>query len=132
MRLMLGVVFMFHGAQKLFGAFDGPGLEGAAGFFETLGIPLPFASAVLAALTEFGGGLLLITGVAARLMAVPLTFTMLVASFTAHGGAFAAQAGGMEYPLTLAVMSAVVALTGPGAFVIPLGGKRAEAPALAA
>lgn len=113
MRAMLGVVFLFHGAQKLFGWFGGYGLEATAGFMESLGLPLPFASAFLAAATELVGGLALITGVGQRLLSIPLTFTMLVAAFTAHTG-FSAQAGGMEYPLTLALFSAGLGLVGPG------------------
>jgi putative oxidoreductase len=114
MRAMLGVVFMFHGAQKLFGWFDGPGVAGAAGFFEQLGIPFPTFNVYLAAGTEFFGGLLLLLGPGTRLFGVMLTVTMLVAAFSAHGGAFAAQAGGLEYPLTLAVFSLAIALLGPG------------------
>ncbi len=45
-RLMVGVVGMFHGSQKLFGLFGGRGVQGFADSLETLGIPLPLASAV--------------------------------------------------------------------------------------
>ena len=47
-RLMLGVVFVFHGSQKLFGLFGGPGIEGFAGFLGQLGAPVPTVSALLA------------------------------------------------------------------------------------
>lgn len=116
LRLMIGAVFAFHGAGKLFGWFGGYGIEGTAGFFESLGIPFPVLSVVVAGATEFFGGLLLITGFGMRLVAAPLAFTMLVASFTAHGGAFSSQAGGMEYSLTLAVAAAALGLLGPGRF----------------
>ena len=53
------------------------------GFFRELHIPLPYVSVLLAACTECFGGLLLIVGLGARLASVPLTFTMLVAYFTA-------------------------------------------------
>lgn len=49
-------------------------------------------------------------------VAAGFAFTMLVASFAVHGGAFGAQHGGMEYPLTLAVISLALVLTGPGRF----------------
>lgn len=114
-RAMIGVVFVYHGAQKLFGWFGGYGLEGTAGFMETLGLPLPMASALMAGATEFFGGLALLTGVFHRLLAAPLTITMLVAAFTAHSG-FGAANGGMEYPLTLAIVSAGLFFTGPGSF----------------
>jgi putative oxidoreductase len=123
-RLMLGVVFLFHGSQKLFGAFDGPGLDGFAGFLGSLDVPMPYASAVAAALAEFLGGAALVTGFLMRPMCLPLGFTMLVAAFSAHGGRFSAQAGGMEYPLTLAVVVFGLALAGPGPQV--LGARHAR------
>lgn len=113
-RLMLGVVFMFHGSQKLFGAFDGSGLSGFAGFLEGQGIPFPHLSAVLAACAEFIGGLLVLIGFAVRVAVVPMVVTMLVAVIVVHGDAFSAQNNGMEYPLTLAVMLAGLGLIGPG------------------
>ena len=116
LRLMIGAVFVFHGAGKLFGWFGGYGIEGTAGFFESLGIPFPVLSVLLAGGAEFFGGLLLIAGFGVRLIAAPLAFTMLVGAITAHGGAFSAQAGGMEYPLTLAVAAAALGLLGPGRF----------------
>ena len=118
-RVMIGVVFVFHGAQKVFGLFGGYGLEGTAGFMESLGLPLPYASAVLAGGTELVGGLALITGFGQRLISIPLTFTMLVAAFTAHSG-FNGQTGGMEYPLTLALVTAGLGLTGAGSLALRL------------
>lgn len=108
-RLMLGVVFIYHGQGKLFG-----GLDGFAGYLDQMGIPWPQVSALLAALSEFVGGLILIAGVFFRIALWPLVVTMLVASFAAHGGKFSVQDGGMEFALTLAVMVAGVALIGPG------------------
>ena len=129
-RLMVGVVFVFHGAQKLFGVWGGPGLEGFTGFLTTLNVPMPGVSAVLAAVAEFGGGVALILGLGTRLWAVPLVVTMLVAAFKVHGSAFAAQAGGMEYALTLGVVTAGLALTGAGAWSVDalLSKKLAFAP----
>jgi putative oxidoreductase len=114
MRLMLGTVFTYHGSQKLFGAFDGPGIDGFAGFLASIGMPLPTLNAYMAGGAEFFGGLLLAAGVFARLASIPVTFTMLVAAFTVHGGAFGAQNNGLEYPLTLAVFTAGIGLVGPG------------------
>ena len=93
LRLMLATVFVFHGAQKVFGAFGGHGIDGFAGYLASLGVPLPYLNAWAAALSELLGGVALATGLFFRPMLVPLTFTMLVASFVAHGGAFSAQAG---------------------------------------
>jgi putative oxidoreductase len=126
LRVMIGLVMALHGAQKLFGAFDGPGISGATQFFDSLGIPMPGVSAWLAALTEFVGGLLLIFGPYARLAAIPLTFTMFVAAITAHGDAFFLKKGGMEYTLTLAAGCICIALAGPGRFALALPSKKKE------
>lgn len=113
MRAMVGFVFVFHGSQKLFGLFGGYGLEATAGWMESIGIPLPMVSATLAGSAELLGGLALISGFGQRLLAVPLTFTMLVAAWTQTG--FSGP-GGMELPLTLAFLVAGLGLTGPGRF----------------
>lgn len=117
LRSMVGVVFVFHGSQKLFGWFGGYGLEATGQFMESLGLPAGTLMALAAGSTELLGGLALISGVGARLAALPLAFTMLVASFTAHSG-FSAADGGMEYSLTLAVTSIALGLLGPGRFVL--------------
>jgi len=113
LRAGLAAVFVFHGSQKLFGWFGGYGLEGTAGWMDGLGIPFPMLSAALAGGTEFFGGLALAAGIFARLVALPLIFTMIVAMATAHSG-FDASAGGIEYPLTLAIALASIAIQGPG------------------
>lgn len=113
LRLPLAAVFLFHGSQKLFGLFGGYGLEGTAGFMESLGLPAGTLMAALAGGTELLGGLALLTGLGLRLLSLPLTFTMLVAALLAHSGFDAAQ-GGMEYPLVLAAAVAALGLTGPG------------------
>jgi len=113
MRLMLAIVFIYHGQGKLFG-----GLDGFAGYLSSLGVPMPKFAAFMAALSEVGGGLLLLSGLGFRYALWPLVVTMLVASFAAHPGKFSAQNGGMEYALTLGVMVAGLALIGPGDFTI--------------
>jgi putative oxidoreductase len=117
LRLMLGAVFFFHGAQKVFGLFGGYGIEGTANFMEGIGIPFPMLSATLAGITELVGGVALWVGFGQRLISIPLTFTMLVAAFSAHSG-FNGATGGMEYPLTLAVFSAGLGLLGPGRIAV--------------
>ena len=116
MRLMLAAIFLFHGSQKLFGFFGGYGIEGTAGWMESIGIPFPTASTVLVASTELVGGLALLTGLGQRLLSIPLAISMLVAAFTAHATGFDNTAGGMEYPLSLAVSAAALGLLGPGRF----------------
>lgn len=116
LRLIIGVVFMFHGSQKLFGAFEGSGIDGFAGYLGSLGLPAPELQAYAAAGAEFFGGLAVLLGLFTRLAAIPLTITMLVASFVAHAGKFSAQAGGMEYSLTLAVVCAALIAAGAGRY----------------
>ncbi len=142
-RALVGVVFVFHGSQKLFGLFGGPGIAGFAGWLESLGFPLPHVNAILAGSAELVGGLALLTGVGLRVLSPALVGTMLVAAFTAHSG-FDVTKGGMEYPLTLAFVVAGLGLTGAGRYTLAApfqaasatataaGGAAAPAPALAA
>ena len=116
LRSIAGAVFTFHGAQKLFGLFGGPGVNGFASYLDSLGIPVPLAIAYLAARGEFCGGLALLAGVGVGLASVPLGITMLVACFALRAGGFDAQKGGFEFPLTLAVLTAAVGLLGSGRY----------------
>jgi putative oxidoreductase len=126
-RAMLGVVFLFHGSQKLFGIFDGHGLEAFADALGKMHVPVPKVSAALAALAEFLGGIALLTGLWFRPMMVPLCCTMLVAAFWAHGDkGFDMGKGGMEYPLTLAVVVFALILTGPGRIALAASGRRRD------
>ena len=77
-RLFLAPIFIFAGLSKLGNA------EGVAQYFEFLGIPAPGLMVYVAGLTELVGGIFLVPGVAVRLFAVPLMFTMIVAMSTAH------------------------------------------------
>lgn len=117
-RGALGVVFVGHGAQKLFGVFGGPGLTGFSGFLESLGLPFPMANAVLAGAAEFFGGLTLLAGVGTRVSAGLLVGTMMVAAFAVRSHGLSAQNGGMEYPLVLAVLLVGIGLIGPGGLTL--------------
>lgn len=118
LRIALGVVFIYHGGQKLFGLFGGYGLVGTAQWMGSIGIPLPFVSALAAGSAEFFGGAALLLGLWTRIAAVPMVFTMLVAIISAHWGKFDARTGGMEYPLTLAAALLALALIGGGRYTI--------------
>jgi putative oxidoreductase len=113
-RLIIGVVFLYHGSQKLFGAFGGPGLQGFSGYLASLGVPAPGVNAVLAGLAEFLGGAAMLLGLLTRLAAIPMVVTMAVAIITVHAKGFNAATGGMEYPLTLLVVVLGLGLTGAG------------------
>ena len=90
---------------------------------ESIGLPFGSVSAALAGGTELFGGLALALGLWPLLVAIPLALTMLVGAFSAHTG-FDAQQGGMEYPLTLAVVCAALALVGGGRYGLA-GGRGA-------
>lgn len=114
-RLGAGIIFTAHGAQKLFGWFGGYGLEGTAGWMESIGLGPGTLMAALAGGAEFFGGLLLIAGLLVRPTAVVLAVTMLVAIFTVHlqNGLFMSN-GGYEFALALLVISAGLAIRGAG------------------
>jgi putative oxidoreductase len=113
-RGMVGFVMFYHGAQKLFSWFGGKGISGFAGFLKDKGFPLPELNAYIAGGAETFGGLMLMAGLLARIVSIPLAITMLVAFFVGHGGVFNAMKGGGEYALTLAVVIIGLGLTGPG------------------
>ena len=117
LRLVLGGVFVAHGAQKLFGSFGGPGIEGTTGFHEQLGIKPARPMAVLAGLTEFLGGILVVAGFLTPLAALALIGVMAVAVLTVKlkNGFFAAN-GGYEYNLVLAAIALALVLAGGGAY----------------
>src|SRR4028118_221554 len=83
LRLALGVIFLAHGSQKLFGWFGGNGFAATLDYFGAkLGIPAPLAA--LAILTEVAGGLAVILGVFTRTAALGLAVTMIVAAAKVH------------------------------------------------
>lgn len=119
LRVVVGIVFVMHGGQKLFFI----GFRNVAGFMGSLGIPLPWVSAVVVTLVEFLGGLALILGYFARTAAALLAIVMLVAVLAVHlkHGFFAPA--GFEFPLTLLAANLAMLLSGPGALSLD-GGRR--------
>ena len=124
-RVVLGVIFFAHGAQKLFGWFGGYGLKGTIGYFQqALKIPAPLT--VLCALTECFGGLAVLVGFLSRPAALGLAIVMLVAIAKVHipNGFFinwSLQQGkghGYEMNLALIAMAAAVMVWGGGAFSV--------------
>src|SRR5947209_5509266 len=75
-----------HGAQKLFGAFEGPGLQGTAGFMEMLGLRPGHVWGTAAALSEFGGGTLTALGLLHPLGPLGVISAMSMATTKAHWG----------------------------------------------
>jgi putative oxidoreductase len=124
LRLVLGVVFFAHGAQKMLGWFGGYGFSGTMGYFtNAMHIPAPLAFLAIAA--EFFGGLGLILGFLTRIAAFGIAINMLVAIATVHSafGFFmnwsGAQKGeGYEYHLLALAVTAFLMIRGAGAFSV--------------
>lgn len=129
LRVVIGVVFLAHGLQKLF-IF---GVDGVTGMLGGIGFPVPMVAAILLIGAETLGGLALILGLFTRWAAIPLAFTMLVAILTAHlSSGFFASNNGFEYPLTLLAASVALVFLGSGALAVDqvLEQPRDTAPAL--
>ena len=124
-RGVVGGVFFYHGAPKLFGWFGSSGLAGFAGYLESLGAPFPMAAAFAAAASEGVGALLLLSG-RGFVGLWPLVFTMLVATATQWRNGFDVQRGGAEFPLTMLLMLIALMLTGPGGLVAGSPSSREE------
>ena len=116
-RIVLGVVFAAHGAQKLFGWFGGFGIAGTGGWLASMGFRPARLHATVSGLSEFGGGLLLAFGLLTPLGAAAVAGVMIVAIATAHiPNGFFNTAGGYEFNLTLAVTALGLGFTGPGRY----------------
>jgi putative oxidoreductase len=109
-RLAQGSLMAGHGAQKLFGSFGGPGLEGTSGFMEMLGMRPGRPWAYLAGLSEFGGGLLTALGLLNPLGPLGVIASMSMATRKAHWGKpIWVTEGGAELPLlNIAVSTALM------------------------
>ena len=109
-RLAQGSLMAGHGAQKLFGSFGGPGLEGTSGFMEMLGMRPGRPWAYLAGLSEFGGGVLTALGLFNPLGPLGVIGAMSMATRKAHWGKpIWVTEGGAELPvLNIAVSTALM------------------------
>ncbi|AQX54799.1 MULTISPECIES: DoxX family protein [Priestia] len=118
-RLVIGLSFMAHGAQKLFGWFGGHGLKGTGGWFESIGMKPGVRMALIAGLSELVGGALFAVGFLTPLAALMIAGTMFIAIIKVHGpnGYWATQ-NGYEYNLTLLVVAISIAIIGPGYYAI--------------
>jgi putative oxidoreductase len=121
-RIVLGVVFFAHGAQKALGWFGGAGLQSTVRVFrEQLRIPAPLA--LLSVAAEFLGGLGLIVGLLSRIAALGIAVVMIVALVAVHGkfGFFMnwygeKQGHGIEYHILVLALAVAVIIKGGGAF----------------
>lgn len=122
-RVLLGVVFFAHGAQKMLGWFGGLGFSGTISAFASFGMPA--AVALFAIFAEFFGGLSLIFGVLSRLAALALMVEMIGAVLTVHIHVgffmnwYGQQKGeGFEYHLITIALALLIAAQGAGALSI--------------
>ena len=111
-RVVLGIVMVAHGSQKLF-TF---GHAGVTAGMAQMGLPLPAVSAALIIAAEFGGGLLLLGGLFTRFAAASIAFGMAVASIQVHLPAGFFAPNGYEFTMMLAAAGLGIVLTGPGRF----------------
>lgn len=115
LRVILGLVFLVHGAQKVLGWYGGGGLDGTVEFMNSLGIPTFLA--YVSSFWEFLGGICLILGFLTRIWSAGLVINMLVAIMVVHSGFFVSN-GGIEFALTLLFVSVAVTLLGSGKYSI--------------
>jgi putative oxidoreductase len=113
-RTVLGSYLAVHGAQKLFGSFDGPGPDATAQGFEAMGMRPGKVMATLAGASEFGGGILTATGIADPLGPLAISGTMVVASTVHRKQGPMMQKGGFELPLTNLALAVSLLVSGPG------------------
>jgi putative oxidoreductase len=114
LRVAVGIVFVAHGAMKLFAM----GPAGLAAFFGSVGIPFPTLNAYFIIAVELLGGLAMIAGLGTRIIGALFAATMLVAFATVHGpkGFFLPE--GYEYVLVLFAASVALVFQGAGAFAL--------------
>lgn len=110
-RVVLGIIFIAHGAQKVFGAFGGHGIPGVMGMIESFGLKPVFLWTWALALTEFLGGIAILLGLATRFAAFAIAVVMSVAIIAVHlrQGFF-----GYEFPLALFAMALSLIASGAG------------------
>jgi len=115
LRIPAGIIFMAHGAQKLFGSFGGYGLEGTGQWMASIGLEPGYLMALAAGSAEFFGGIALLIGLLTRPAALVLAITMLVAILTVHlpHGLFMSN-NGYEFGLALLAISVALVFNGGG------------------
>ncbi len=121
-RVALAWIFLYYGAGKLFGAFNGPGLHRTALYFSNVAHLHPGGFfAVLGGLTEFGGSLAVAFGLCTRLAGLALFGDMVMAMITVTwttGINSSNPPPGYQLNLALAVLALIVALLGAGRYSV--------------
>ena len=115
LRVPAGIIFMAHGAQKLFGAFGGYGLEGTGQWMASIGLEPGHLMSLMAGSAEFFGGLAILIGLLVRPAAAALAFAMLVAIFAVHiGNGLFMSNNGYEFALSLLAIAVSLLISGGG------------------
>ncbi|MFP5115835.1 DoxX family protein [Bacillaceae bacterium C204] len=118
-RLVIGILFVGHGAQKLFGWFGGYGLKGTGGWFESIGMKPGVTMALFAGLAELIGGILFALGLLTPLAGILIAGTMVMAIVKVHApNGLWSTSNGYEYNLTLLAVAIGIALIGPGQYAL--------------
>ncbi|WP_417529739.1 DoxX family protein [Marinobacter lipolyticus] len=115
LRIPVGIIFVAHGAQKLFGWFGGYGLEGTGQWMDSIGLSPGYLMALMAGGAEFLGGLALIIGLLVRPASAVLAFAMVIAIFSVHiGNGLFMSNNGYEFGLVLLAVSVSLIFSGGG------------------
>ena len=115
LHVFVGLLFAAHGAQKLFGAFGGPGIQGVTGFMGSLGLEPARFHGVASGVIEFAGGLLIALGLVTPVAAAGLIAVMVTAILTVHlANGFFNQDGGVEFNVLLIAVLFALSAIGPG------------------
>jgi putative oxidoreductase len=131
LRCAVGAIMIYHGAQKLFGAFGGGGIAGTTQFFTSLGLPFPEPAAWLVGAVELGGGVLLVVGLLTGLAAAVIALDMIAAIALVHARQGFGGAGGYEFTMLLTAVAVALAFTGPGRYSLDERPGMSDAEALA-
>ncbi|MBW7476898.1 DoxX family protein [Paenibacillus oenotherae] len=118
-RLVIGLLFVGHGAQKMFGWFGGYGLKGTGGWLESIGVKPGVLMAFMVALFEIAGGLSFALGLWLPVGAALIVITMIGGIVTVHGkNGLWATSNGYEYNLVLIAVAVGIALVGAGDYAV--------------
>ncbi len=119
LRIVLGLYLMGHGSQKLFGWFEGPGLTKFAGGMRAMRLRPPAFWAIMAGISELGGGALTVLGLLSPLGPLGIIAAMLMANIIAHRGkGLWNTKGGRELPIIDLAAALALAFIGPGAYSV--------------
>lgn len=119
LRMVLGAIFIVHGAQKLFGTFDGMGIEGTAKMLEGFGFANADILALVWACVEFVGGIFLVLGITARWAALAVGFFMVAQLWKANlAYGLLVQSGEFEHTVLLITSCVPVILLGGGSWSV--------------